>query len=596
VEIDVLYGKGSGWDLATIEPEGHPAVRVAPLHALRKLEKLSDEAMVSELRANLLDANAPTPSVETLLHAYLPARFIDHTHADAVLAICDQPNGEALCRQVYGDGLVWVPYVMPGFALAKRCADAYDAHVRGGYKAEVIVLERHGVFTFGETAKESYERMIQVVERAIAFVTDSRHTSSFAVAVTPDPVRQAEVLPILRGALAKLSRGPERAPRHDPRRRVDPRVPGGRLRHPDGCATPDHVIRTKPTALLLPQPAYADPAKLAEQIEQAIVAYARDYDAYFEGMCADKHVTKTKLDPWPRILLLPGLGLCAVGKTGKDARIAADIYEHTIDVMSNAGDVGRYAPVGRGDLFDVEYWSLEQAKIKKVADPPLGQCVALVTGAASGIGRATAERFVELGAHVVLVDRRADRLAEVTSALAKTGRAFHSVADVTSASEVDAAFALACRKLGGVDVVVSNAGTAPEGALDGTDGEATLRGSLDVNLVSHNHVARAATRVLRRQGRGGALLFNASKAAFNPGPGFGPYAVAKAALVALMRQYAVDAAPHGIRSNAVNADRIRTDLFSGGVLESRAAALLRRRRRVRLPRYGPLYDRLLAYC
>jgi NAD(P)-dependent dehydrogenase (short-subunit alcohol dehydrogenase family) len=285
-------------------------------------------------------------------------------------------------------------------------------------------------------------------------------------------------------------------------------------------------------------------------------------------------VTRTKLDPWPRVLLLPGLGICAVGRTKIESDIVADVYEHTVDVMRDATAVGRYSPVDRDDLFDVEYWSLEQAKIKRTAEPELGGCVALVTGAAAGIGRATAERLLELGAHVTLVDLAKEPLEQTAKALGTRakGRVTSFVADVTRMHEVERAVAHGCRAFGGIDLVVSNAGNAPEGTLDTAEGEDRLRRSLELNLLSHNHLARAAAAVMKTQGRGGCLLFNASKSAFNPGPGFGPYAVAKAALVALMRQHAIDLAPHGIRANAVNADRIRTNLFGGGVLESRAAA------------------------
>jgi NAD(P)-dependent dehydrogenase (short-subunit alcohol dehydrogenase family) len=291
-------------------------------------------------------------------------------------------------------------------------------------------------------------------------------------------------------------------------------------------------------------------------------------------MCREKNVKKTKLDPWPRIVLLEGVGLVAIGKTRAEASIAADVYEHGIDVMVAATDIGKYAPVSRADLFDVEYWSLEQAKIKKVQPALLAGRIALVTGAASGIGKATAQRLAEQGAHVVLVDQNAVALETARADVAR-GRASQvaaAQADVTKRAEVEAAVALAVRTFGGLDLVVSNAGNAPEGILSTDEGTTALRASLELNLLSHAEVARAATAVMEAQGRGGCILFNASKSAFNQGPGFGPYAVAKAGLVSLMRQYAVDLGPRGIRANAVNADRIRTALFGGGILESRAQA------------------------
>jgi rhamnose utilization protein RhaD (predicted bifunctional aldolase and dehydrogenase)/NAD(P)-dependent dehydrogenase (short-subunit alcohol dehydrogenase family) len=576
--VPVIHIKGSGWDLATIEPPGHPAVRMASLERLLSLPDMTDEQMVNEMRLALLDAAAPTPSVETLLHAALPARFIDHTHADAILSLADQDEGAKLCGEIFGEGLLWVPYVMPGFGLAKACKKAWDGAIASGRAPTVMVLERHGVFTFGETAKESYERMISVVTLAERFAADAMTTVNVP-AVFLDDGLEGRVAAVVRGALGRaMGEPPERAPIVAVRsgewilaflERLDCYELVQR-----GCATPDHVIRTKPTALLVTQPESHDPSALSARVDREIADYARRYDRYFEEMCARKNVKRTKLDPWPRIVLVPRVGILAVGKTKKDAEIAADIYEHTIQVITDAEDVGTYSPVSMGDLFDVEYWSLEQAKIKKEAPLPLGKCVALVTGAASGIGKATAALFVELGAHVVACDRDGRSLDAAAADIAgkKRSQLVTCVADVTEREQVSAAFTLAARMFGGVDVVVSNAGNAPEGRLDSPEGDDALRRSLDTNLLAHNVVASCAVEKMKLQRRGGCLLFNASKSAFNPGPGFGPYAVAKAALIALMKQYAVDLGPMGIRSNAVNADRIRTGIFAGGVLESRAAA------------------------
>lgn len=574
--IEVLHIKGSGWDLATIEPAGHPAVRLEPLKALRRLDVMTDEAMVNELRTNLLDASAPNPSVETLLHALLPARFVDHTHADAILALANQPDAKRIFSQIFGAGLVWIPYVMPGFALAKRCAHIYE-RVAAADTPTVMVLEKHGLFTWGETAKESYERTIEAVTRCERYAEEHRRKTT-----TTSPranLREEEVLPRLRGTLAKLAGDPSE---RGPILRTRSTAPFLELlARPDvadlvakGCMTPDHVLRTKPSALLIPDPQYDDSAKLTATFESALVDYAAKYDAYFEQNCRAKGVTKKKLDPWPRVILLPGFGACAVGGTAREADTALDVYEHTAAVMATAADVGTYAPCSRADLFDVEYWSLEQAKIKPVQLQPLSRAIVLVTGAASGIGLAAAQRMMAAGAHVAMVDRDADTLAAAVESLGRPRKdtLLPIIADVRDEHAVQAAIALTVSAWGGLDVVVSNAGTAPQGKLETAQGEADLRESIEINCLSHATVARAAIGVMLAQGRGGCLCFNASKSAFNPGPGFGPYAVAKTALVALMRQYAVDLGARGIRSNAINADRIRTQLFAGGVLESRAQA------------------------
>lgn len=577
-QIEVLYIKGSGSDLATVAPEGLPAVRLAPLRKLRALADLSDEQMVSELRLALVAPSAPNPSIETLLHAFLPATFIDHTHADAVLSLVDQPDAVTMCRQIFGPGLVWVPYVKPGFLLAKRCADAFDAAVASGQKPTVILLEKHGIFTFGDTAQSSYEAMIDAVTIAERAIGDARRT---AVLTEPRKVNVPlhELLPRIRGVLARLSNEPTE------------RGPALTVRGPDsvlaflerrdakdlvnvGCATPDHVIRTKPWPLLVDKPDYSDLDRLAERIATAVSEYAVRYETYVDAMAKKTNVSVKRLDPWPRVLLLPGVGIVAIGRTLRDADAVADIYEHTSSIIADAVDVGQYTPVTLEQLFELEYWSLEQAKLKKTARPSLDGCTAIVTGAASGIGRATAARLLDHGANVALLDIDPEPLMKAHDELGK-GRRSHLlpfVCDMTKPEKVLSAVNTVVTSFGGLDLVVSNAGTAPEGALDRIEGERALERSLDANLLSHNYVARAAVGVMRAQGRGGCLLFNASKSAFAPGPGFGPYAVAKAALVALMRQYALDVAKDGIRSNAVNADRIRTGLFGGGVLESRAAA------------------------
>ncbi|MEE8397242.1 MAG: bifunctional aldolase/short-chain dehydrogenase [bacterium] len=579
-EMEVLYVKGSGWDLATIEPEGFPAVRLEPIRALRGVERLTDEEMVNALRVKLLDASAPNPSVEALLHAFLPHRFVDHTHADAVLALVDQPDPEARCAEAFGDRLAVLPFVFPGFSLAGEVMRAYEADP----SVEGIVLIQHGLFTFGETARESYERMIRYVGAAEAALAQSG-PRVFAARQGLRPLEEGDLVrlaPIVRGALALSQPGggePRRMVLHfrggpAVRAFVDGEaVADYALR---GVATPDHIIRTKNLPLLLPPWQGGDVGGgeegFARATREAVAAYVQAYHAYFAQGAAASSSPKTELDPLPRVVLLPGAGFFAAGATEKAARIAADLYEHTIAIIAAAEGLGRYQPLGPARLFEMEYWSLEQAKLGQGAEKSLARRVALITGAASGIGAATAEAFAAEGAHLVLVDRDGAALEQAAARVAALAPGVEAVAaDVTDPDAVEGAFRRAVLRFGGVDIVVSNAGRVWQGPIADVSPE-TLRESFELNFFSHQQIAARAVTIFQAQGSGGHLLFNASKSAFNPGPGMGPYTLPKAALVALMKQYALEYGAIGVRSNAVNADRVDTALFGQGVLQQRAAA------------------------
>ena len=553
--VDVLCVKGSGWELADLAPAGLPALRLAALQALRGLPELSDEAMVNAQRTRLLDASAPNPSVETLLHAFLPAKFIDHSHADAVLALVDQPDGGRLAREVLGDRLAQVPYVMPGFALAKLAAEVAAAHPH----AEGLVLLQHGLFTWGATARESYERHIAVVDRAERHLAARRPAPR--AARSPE-VDYAELAPRLRGALAGGREAPRRYfldLRESPEIRAavdDPRIADWAQRGP---ITPDPVIRTKPTPLVL-----APREPLAPQVDAFRAAY-RAYVARQRAARPERRITP--LDPDPRVVLIPGLGLVGVGGSPSAAAIAADLYEHTLAVIADAEAVGRYAALPASDLFDMEYWSLEQAKLGAQRPKPLAGQVVYVTGAARGIGAATARAFAGQGATLYLVDRDADALEP----LARSLQAAWEALDVRDEPAVARSLQTCAARFGGLDGVVSNAGVAPQAPIAECPPE-LLRESFAVNLFAHQWVASHALRILQRQGIGGFLLFNASKSAWSPGPEFGPYAVPKAALLALMKQYAIEGAPAGVRAGAVNADRVRTGLLAPTDVEQRARA------------------------
>ncbi|MBV8963630.1 MAG: bifunctional aldolase/short-chain dehydrogenase [Hyphomicrobiales bacterium] len=570
-EVLVLCVKGSGWDLATIEPEGHPAVRLEPLLRLRALDKLADEEMVSVQRANLLDSGAPNPSVETLLHAFLPHKFIDHTHSVAAVSIADQPDVEEICRRIYGERIACVPYVLPGFGLAKAAASAFEAnpHVEG------LMLIKHGIFTFGATARESYEHMIEFVtlaENYIAVSATGRPKARKQGGVTLPEA--ALLFPALRGALAT---GAQTA---WPRRWIfdwrkgpeieaflaDEKLSACALRGP---ATPDHIIRLKGKPLMLATPMHDALDGWAEGTSRAIRNYVAEYEAYFSHQNARAGGRKKALDPIPRVILVPGIGLLGVGKDKLEAKIAADLFEAAMVSMIGAEAIGRYEPIGEDDQFDMEYWSLEQAKLGKSTPKRLARHVVMVTGGAGAIGAATARAFAREGAEVAILDIDSRAVAEVAKSLGDN--ALGLTCDVTEKASVEIAVAKVVESFGGVDILVSNAGTALTGMMAEMP-EETLRQSFEINFFAHQNVARKAIAIMKRQNLGGVLLFNVSKQAVNPGPNFGAYGTSKAALLALVRQYALEHGGDGIRVNALNPDRIRSGLLTPQMIEERAEA------------------------
>jgi rhamnose utilization protein RhaD (predicted bifunctional aldolase and dehydrogenase)/NAD(P)-dependent dehydrogenase (short-subunit alcohol dehydrogenase family) len=564
---DVLCVKGSGWDMADIEPAGLPAVRLAPIVELRGLAALSDEDMVNAQRCNLLDSSAPNPSVETLLHAFLPHKFIDHTHAIAVLSVSDQPDGAALCDELYGRRMGRVPYIMPGFQLAKKAAEVFEADP----SVEGLILEKHGIFTFGDTAREAYERMIAHVTSAEERLQKNRKSVFVPAALPARVASSAEIAPVLRGLLQPPAKGG--AQKMILEFRSSPAIlnyVNGRdvARYSQvGVVTPDHTIRTKNWPVIVPAPDAADKDAFRAGAAAAIEGFATRYHAYFAQHNKHQNPPKIELDPTPRVVLVPGVGLFGVGASKSAAKIAADIAESTIQTVTDAEAIGRYECAGEADLFDMEYWSLEQAKLGKGKEARLARHVVVVTGGASGIGRATAAAFKQEGAEVAILDLPGDGLTAATKTLKCVG----IPCNVTDVGTVKDAFAKVVEAFGGVDIVVSNAGAAWQGRI-GTVDEKVLRDSFELNFYGHQRVAQATVDVMLKQGMGGTLLFNVSKQALNPGPDFGPYGLPKAATLALMRQYAIDHGGDGIRANAVNADRIRSGLLTDEMIAKRSTA------------------------
>lgn len=551
--------KGSGTDLATIGARGFAPLGLDDLLPLREREALDDETMVELVTLALLDTRAPRPSIETLLHAFIPLDWIDHSHADAILALTNQPDGASRVKEVLGDAVGLVPYIKPGFELSRATADVFEADP----SVDGLVLDKHGLVTFGESAQQSYERHIELVSRAEARVARSwfgPHRPS-AEART-DAARMAATL---RGL---LSRRRHMIVRSD----TSPRVRAF-VDHRDvsrfsqqGPATPDHVLRTKRWPLVLPSDDPADAAGAVDRYEAAYADYVREH--------ADP-ADDFRHDAGPRVVLAPGIGMFTTGRSVAEAEAVARIYRQTMDVIEGAESMGGYAALPARDLFDIEYWPLELYKLK-LAPPEreLAGRVALVTGAASGIGRATARRLAAAGAHVFVADIDAEGArASAAGIAADEGAAEPLTFDVTDEDAVTAAMRAMVLAVGGVDIVVSNAGIADAAPIDALPLSAWQR-SLDVNATGHFLVTRAAVRAMRQQGLGGSVILVCTKNTFDPGRDFGAYSAAKSAQLQLGRVLAIENGEHGIRVNMVNPDAVFTDsrLWSDDLRAGRAAA------------------------
>ncbi len=546
-EEDILYVKGSGWDLETIEPAGFAPVRLERAIRLAQLEQLSDAQMVLELRAAMTNPGAPTPSVETILHASLPYRFVDHTHADALLAITNTAEGGQRVRDIYGDSVVVIPYVMPGFDLAKIVAAQFPK--QSGPSTVGMVLLKHGFFSFAETAREAYQRMIDLVARAEDYLASRQawHVPMPAPTATAAPERadvarlRKEVSDVAGVPLIVASHRDDRSTAFAKRDDL-PQV------SQQGPATPDHVLRTK----------------RVPQLGTDVAAYAQQYRRYFEEHANPK---LQMLDPAPRVILDPQLGLLTMGRMAQDAAIAADVYEHTIDTILRATALGGYQALPAKDIFDVEYWDLEQAKLRRGGSPPVfaGEIV-LVTGAASGIGKAAVESFLERGAAVVGLDIN-PAIAELYCRADFVGVR----CDVTDPSQIEEALNVTVERYGGLDMLVLNAGVFGASrrieALDLAEWRKVMNINLDANLT----LLSAAHPLLKCAPRGGRLVVIGSKNVPAPGPGAGAYSASKAALNQLARVAALEWGGDGIRINVVHPNAVfDTGIWTDEVLAQRA--------------------------
>jgi rhamnose utilization protein RhaD (predicted bifunctional aldolase and dehydrogenase)/NAD(P)-dependent dehydrogenase (short-subunit alcohol dehydrogenase family) len=548
-EETILYVKGSGWDLETIEPQGFSPVRLAHVLRLAGLPSLSDPEMVNQLVTHMLKASAPAPSIETILHGLMPQKFVDHTHADAVLSVSNTKDGEKRIREVYGKRCVVIPYLIPGFDLAQYCAKEFKR--QGTPDTIGMVLLNHGIFSFGDTARESYERMIELVTLAEKYLESKR-----AWSVAPKPSHPSEPQALAQAGLRRRLSETAGAPMIL-RTATNERTLGF-ARHPDlarisqqGPATPDHVIRTKRTPML----------------GTDVPRYTETYRAYFDEHAPKAKEPKTLLDPAPRVILDRGFGLAAAGRTAKDAAIVAEIYDHTMDVILRAEALGGFHALPSKDIFDVEYWDLEQAKLKKGGKPaPFAGEIALVTGAASGIGKAAVAAFLERGAAVVGLDLDA-RIESLHSRTDFLGLR----CDVTDETQVRSALERAALAFGGLDMLVLNAGVFPASRRIADLPTDEWRRAMTVNLDANLLLMRACHPFLKLAPRGGRVVVIGSKNVPAPGPGASAYSASKAALNQLARVAALEWGADRIRVNTVHPNAVfDTGLWTEEVLAQRA--------------------------
>ncbi|UCE61460.1 MAG: bifunctional aldolase/short-chain dehydrogenase [Phycisphaerales bacterium] len=558
--VEAIYVKASGAELATLEPAELVGLDLTYLRRLHLLDALTDAELANQLRLSMFDSSGPTPSIETLLHAFLPQRFIDHTHADAVLALTNQVNGTQLVQEVMGDDVIVVPYVRPGLELAKAVAGACQAN----REANAVVLRHHGLITLGDDARSVYERHIALVDTCEGFVRKRAEGRVLAVSFQQKEAPSAlaaRVAPLLRGALA-WETGNEDQPysRSVMEWRADDHLlelVNSTLAAPlatNGPLTGDHLIHTKAVYLLVDDPQWEDEQRLRDQLTEAINTYRTEYTDYvsFNGGSMEG------IDPSPRVILLPGAGLFCWATSKRDASAVADIAEHTLITKLRADAIGEYRPLLADHLFNMEHRALQRAKLGRKHDHPLQGQVVVISGGAGAIGAAVGEVCAENGGHVVLTDVDAERLTSVVEHIqARHGRgsALGVIMDVTDEKSVRAGFEEAVLEFGGVDVIVPNAGIAHVAPIDELE-LSDFHRVMEVNAVGYMLLMREGIRILKRQGLGGHIIISASKNVFGPGKDFGAYSASKAAGHQLGKVAAIELAPFGIRVNMINADAI----------------------------------------
>jgi len=558
-DIEVMWVKGSGSDLATMTHDNFTGLSLEDIRPLIERQTMSDEEMVDYLSHCMMDTKHPRASIETLLHAFLPFRHIDHTHPDAIISICCADNGKEVAKELYGDRFVWIPYIRPGFALSKMIAEG----VKNNPNAELVLMEKHGLVTWGETSKESYDKTMAIINEAEAYIHNKQDEhNAFGGAkyktLSDDEAETllAQVLPTIRGAVSdekKMLLTNDRG--EDVLQFVNSHQASSLSQV--GAACPDHLVHTKRVPLYIDwDPQREDVESLLRKLTAGITEFKASYREYF-----DRNINEGDImfESAPRVILIPGVGMVNTGKDVKNARISGALYHRAIAVMKGATTLGEFVSLSENESYNVEYWPLELYKLSLApAEVEFSRKVAFVTGGAGGIGSATCRRFVFEGAHVAIADLNiegAERLAYEINSEFGEGRAIAIKMDVTKEEEVQSAFAHTARAFGGVDIIVNNAGLATSSPIEDT----TLQEwNLNINVLGTGYflVAREAFKQMKEQALGGSMIFIGSKNSIYAGKNVVAYSSVKALETHLARCMASEGGQYGIRVNSVLPDAV----------------------------------------
>ncbi|MCY8975617.1 bifunctional aldolase/short-chain dehydrogenase [Bacillus atrophaeus] len=576
-DIEVMWVKGSGSDLATMKAHNVTGLKLEDIRPLIEREEMTDEEMVEYLAHCMIDSKHPRPSIETLLHAFLPYQHIDHTHPDAIISICCADNGKQIAEDIYGNRFVWVPYVRPGFTLSKMIAEG----VANNPHAELVLMEKHGLVTWGNTSAESYEKTISIINKAERYINKRiEEKNAFGgeryESLQAEERRQilAKIMPVIRGAVSSEKKMILSYDDADDVLQFVNSVKAPELSQ-IGAACPDHLVHTKRVPLYVDwNPQEQDIDALLKNVKAGITRFKSEYKAYVER---NKQKGDQCFESAPRVILIPGIGMINTGKSLEMSKVSGALYHRAIAVMKGSSALGRFVSLSENESYNIEYWPLELYKLTLApAEAEFSRKVAFVTGGAGGIGSAACRRFVSEGAHVVVADLNVEGAQRIAGEINKTygeGRAMALKMDVTKEEEVQQAFKQTALTYGGVDIIVNNAGLATSSPFE----ETTLKEwNLNINVLGTGYflVAREAFKQMKQQNAGGNMVFVGSKNSVYAGKNAAAYSSVKALETHLARCIAAEGGEHGIRVNSVLPDAVLqgSAIWGSSWREERAAA------------------------